>query len=321
MSSEWMRRRLAGITGTDIAAILGYHPYKNALDVWAEKTGRIKPKDLSDREDVHWGNVLEPVVLGEMARRTGREIISPDKAEGIQADYLALDHEGELKFMFSRPDRPRLLCTPDAITTAWKPLPWSEGAMKERTGLGLVEAKTTNAYGLKAWEDGAPLYHQIQAGYNAAVMGLSWNTVTGLVGGQTLLTYDYGLSEERGAWLLNRAQAFWDAHVETDLEPRITRASEIETWRALHPDDNGITVTLDPASWQARDRFLQNLKAQAKTIKKEIADIEAEIKGILGDCTYAEIPGAATYSLKTQERGEHVVKASKFRVLRRRSSK
>lgn len=38
--SEFLARRMAGIGGSDIAAVLGLSPYKTALQLWMEKTGR-----------------------------------------------------------------------------------------------------------------------------------------------------------------------------------------------------------------------------------------------------------------------------------------
>ena len=57
--SPWLERRLRGITGTDVAAILGIHKYRSALDVWGEKTGRLPAPDLGDSEAVYWGIRLE----------------------------------------------------------------------------------------------------------------------------------------------------------------------------------------------------------------------------------------------------------------------
>ena len=46
-SDEWLNWRSLGVTATDIPVILGLSPYKTVWQLWAEKTGRINPPDLS----------------------------------------------------------------------------------------------------------------------------------------------------------------------------------------------------------------------------------------------------------------------------------
>ena len=54
--------RIGFIGSSDISVILGLNPFKTMLQLWAEKTGVVKPKDLSDNEAVEWGTRLERVV-------------------------------------------------------------------------------------------------------------------------------------------------------------------------------------------------------------------------------------------------------------------
>lgn len=317
-ASPWLERRMRGITGTDVAAILGCHPYRSALDVWAEKTGRLVPEDLDDREDVYWGNRLESIVLDEYARRTGRLMLGPEEWSFEGAELLRLPHsDGTVRNMLARIDAPHLLCTPDAAAAAWEPLPWEE-EQDELEGSGIVEAKTGNAYVMKSWAEDAPLYHQVQAGFNAAVASLSWFSMTGLLGGQRHLTYDYKLEAAAAEGLLRAADEFWVNHVLADVEPPVKNDFSSDAWKRLHPTDDGTTIELDTATWQATDAHLQAMQAESKELEKEIANIKARIRGAIGDASVAIIPGCAQYSLKAQERKEYVVKASTSRVLRRK---
>jgi putative phage-type endonuclease len=61
------RRRLGA---TDIAAVLGYHPHRTALDVWLEKTGRVTPDPLSGWP-IARGNALEKPLLAQWAAQDG----------------------------------------------------------------------------------------------------------------------------------------------------------------------------------------------------------------------------------------------------------
>lgn len=60
--------RRKGIGGSDVAAVLGVHPYRTAHDVWLEKFALVE-RELG--EAALWGRVVEPAILDEYARREG----------------------------------------------------------------------------------------------------------------------------------------------------------------------------------------------------------------------------------------------------------
>lgn len=71
------------IGGTDVAALIGRHPYKTALDVWLEKTGRVPPPD--ENAAMEWGKRLEPAVAQAFSEKTGLQIV---KAEPFVDGFL-----------------------------------------------------------------------------------------------------------------------------------------------------------------------------------------------------------------------------------------
>ena len=52
---EWTALRSTTIGGSDAAAILGLNPYKSPYALWAEKTGKVIPEDISQKEAVRLG--------------------------------------------------------------------------------------------------------------------------------------------------------------------------------------------------------------------------------------------------------------------------
>lgn len=56
---EWLRFRKSGIGGSDASAILGCNPYKSAMELWEEKTGRKEPKKVSSAGAVQYGKDAE----------------------------------------------------------------------------------------------------------------------------------------------------------------------------------------------------------------------------------------------------------------------
>lgn len=72
LSPAQLAIRREGITATDVAAIVGVHPYRTALDVWLEKTGQAKP--FAGNVRTKWGELLEPVIRDDFAERHGLRV-------------------------------------------------------------------------------------------------------------------------------------------------------------------------------------------------------------------------------------------------------
>ena len=55
------------IGGSEAGAVCGVDPFRSAVRVWLEKTGRAEP--VEDTEAMAWGRALEPVIVAELKRR------------------------------------------------------------------------------------------------------------------------------------------------------------------------------------------------------------------------------------------------------------
>ena len=71
---EWLKARRNSIGGSDAACILGLNPYNSAYSLWCEKTGKIVPEDISDKEAVRLGNDLEQYVAERFMEATGKKV-------------------------------------------------------------------------------------------------------------------------------------------------------------------------------------------------------------------------------------------------------
>ena len=58
-SEDWHELRSKGIGGSDAASVVGMNQYRNNVELWQLKTGRIEPDDLSDNEAVIFGSKAE----------------------------------------------------------------------------------------------------------------------------------------------------------------------------------------------------------------------------------------------------------------------
>ncbi len=69
---EWLEQRRKSIGGSDAAAIVGLSKWASPYSVWAEKTGRIPPKE--DSEAMRIGRDLEDYVARRWMDETGKRV-------------------------------------------------------------------------------------------------------------------------------------------------------------------------------------------------------------------------------------------------------
>lgn len=71
---EWLESRRKAIGGSDAGAILGLSQYNSPYALWAEKTGKYIPEDITDKESVRLGNDLEQYVADRFMEATGKKV-------------------------------------------------------------------------------------------------------------------------------------------------------------------------------------------------------------------------------------------------------
>ena len=57
--TDWLEKRKNYIGGSDASAVVGMNPYKSNVELWLEKTGKVVPKDISDKPYVKYGTEAE----------------------------------------------------------------------------------------------------------------------------------------------------------------------------------------------------------------------------------------------------------------------
>jgi len=71
--TEWLKLRRRGIGGSDVAGILGVSKWKTPRDIWLSKIETGEPDDSPSVQQMI-GTALEPYVLDQYARQTGRHV-------------------------------------------------------------------------------------------------------------------------------------------------------------------------------------------------------------------------------------------------------
>ena len=71
---EWRDQRRKTIGGSDAGTILGLNQFDSPYNLWAIKTGKIIPEDISDKEAVRLGHDLEQYVADRFMEETGLKL-------------------------------------------------------------------------------------------------------------------------------------------------------------------------------------------------------------------------------------------------------
>jgi putative phage-type endonuclease len=243
---EWLKARMSGIGGSDAAAIIGLNPWATPYTVWADKTGRIPPKE--DNEIMRQGRDLEQYVADRWMEETGKKCRRRTK-------------------ILSNPDYPFALANVDR---------WVNG---ENAGL---ECKTTSIMNLKKFKGGEfPETYYCQCVHYMAVTGADRWYLGVLVLSQGFHTFVIERDEDEIKALMDAERDFWK-HVESDTPPPVDGLDPTtDAINTIYDKTNGDAIDLFGAE-PTIQQYLQ-LKAQIKDLEAEKERIEQSLKEDLKD--------------------------------------
>lgn len=286
-SSRWLAERKHHVGASEVAAVLGVSPWSSGYDVWARKTGRI-PADLANpeaEERMQWGTLLEPTILAETERRTGRRVVPAPQDVHVLHPRVAV-----------------LSCTPD-------------GYVEDD---GLAECKTSLGYGARqVWEEGVPLHYQIQVQQQLAVTGRAYGLLAVLRTGPVLELHRIERHEGAIAMIEEVIPEWWERHVVADIPPPVdAHPATVRALEALHRGSISGVIDL-PDESEEWARLLEDIKAKRTQLDEDERAVKAQIKAAIGAAEAGRLPGGGGWTWRVVERKEHTVKASSHRELRR----
>lgn len=281
---EWLGHRASGIGASEAADLLGWG-WGSPLELYSRKVGALA--EIEDTEAMWWGRELE----SKVAQRYGM----------VSSRW----HEMEGKLIRST-EFPFALATLDAWTRdAPDARPWP------------LEIKTASAFLAESWENGPPPAYVAQIHWQMMVTGAPKATVACLLGGQRLVWCDVERDAGVVDRLLSAGSEMWERIQRRDPPP--PGAADGQLLGRLFPRDDGSSVALGEDIADLA-HGLPQLEVEAKDLNAEIERRRNHIKAALGEHTAGRLPDGTVYTWKTQSRAEHVVKASTFRVLRRKEA-
>ena len=288
---EWLKARRKGFGASEAASIMGCG-FQTPLELWAHKVGAVPEPDLGKLEHVHFGNVLESTIAEQYAteRYAGRPVTR--SAELLRSNSY----------------------------------PWAQATLDYWTihpehGAIPLEIKTATEFRSEDWAEGPPEKYVWQVQHQMFVTGTRCASIACLIGGRQLVWCDVTRDEFMIEREIEAATILWQRVKDGNPPPPDGSPAARTILNALYPtDDPDKEITLGH-EFIALDVRLEEAKEAENTARSAKAEAENLIWAEMEDAQIAWLPDGTKFTLKTQERKEHVVKASSFRVLRRKAPK
>jgi putative phage-type endonuclease len=232
---------------SEVAAAAGLNPWQTPLDLFLQKTGQVPRPDLSQKDAVLFGELLEDVVANEFARRSGLE---------VRRDSREFAHP-KLPFLRGHIDR---------------------RIVGRRAGLECKTAgiRMASEFG-DSGTDEVPPHYLVQCAAYMAVTGFDEWHLAVLIAGNDFRTYRIPRDEELVAAVEARARAFWDA-VQTGQPPAAVTAADV---RALYKQDEGTEVVATAEIAEAC-ASLAAAKAQIKAAETLEEALATQVQSFMG---------------------------------------
>jgi putative phage-type endonuclease len=183
---EWFAARRAGITASEIAAVLGLSPYESPFSLYWRKKGVVG--EQPDDPAMRWGRRLEQHIRDEFRERH-------------QNDFMVFGAG-----LYAHTDRPWQMASPDGLIVDLSSNDW------DLAPIAGLECKTTGSW--DGWgDDGTdqiPIHIRCQVVWQADVLGVPCVYVP-VVNGRTYREYVVEADPQDALVMRCKAQAFLDA--------------------------------------------------------------------------------------------------------------
>ena len=266
---EWVALRQKGIGGSDAGALLGLNNYKSPYALWCEKTGKIVPEDISDREAVRLGNDLEDYVAKRFTEATGKKV--------RRCNYTLKN--SDYPFAHANLDRE---------------------VIGEKAGL---ECKTTSSYEIlqQCREGNYPASWYCQMTHYMMVTGLEKFYLAVCCFSHGFFYFEISRNEAEIEALAAAEEEFWDKVV-NDTPPELDGTqSSMEALSVIVGDSNDNRGSIDLTAVGAALAIYSNTDAQIKELTKTRDQYKAQIMEFMADAPKGSYE-KYTVSFKTQTR-------------------
>lgn len=253
--------RSSGISGTDIAALVGLSPHKTAFGVYCEKVGI--PVEVEQTDRMKMGKLLEPVVVKLYEQQTGERV----------------DWWGDRTIR--HPSQDIVIGTPDGFVRPHNGVAIVADATFTQPGF---EAKTAGLDQAWRWGEGdfVPQEYLLQVQWYMLLTGRNRWLVACLIGGDVFKVFELAADEQLQGMLLQRAQKFWRDHVEKRNPPDIDSSDAATAYlRRTYPHSSG---AMREANTRERELMAACVRAkqELKVVKSTSEMLENQLRDAIG---------------------------------------
>ena len=243
---DWLSHRQKSIGGSDASAIIGFNSYSSPYTVWADKLGKIPPKE--DNEAMRLGRDLEDYVAKRWTEETGKKVKRENNII-INPDYP-----------FAHANVDRLVVGEDA---------------------GL-ECKTTSVLNLKKFKNGEypPTYYAQCMHYMMVTGAKRWHLAV-LILGVEFKKFTIERDEEEIKALAKSEEAFWEL-VKKQTPPMADGSdSTTDTIKTIYAESDGSSVSL--MAYESSLKQYMDIGKQIKELENMQKEIGNHIKTFMGN--------------------------------------
>lgn len=250
---DWLEARRKGIGGSDIAAIMGLHPYKSRYDVYASKLG-IEDDDSEDNFLMKFGRDVEPLIGKWFSEDTGLEVRRETKmGQHPDFDFVL----GNVDFMIEESE--------------------------QFEGQGILECKSTSYWVLKNIDEEIPMYWYLQNQWYQMIFGTNFGYVSYLYD-RNLEHKLYEANAEIQEKMLEAAYDFWHNHVLAEEPPKSLKKEVVDKiYSDVVKKDYKEVDDETYALVESNALRLNEIKSEIKELEAEKEELESEIKYEIGD--------------------------------------
>lgn len=266
--------RMKYLGGSDIAAILGVSPWKNIVDLWADK---IKPRigDGQNAAAKRRGHRLEPYIIDMIREEHGLEIVHRNER------YIDAD------------------------------VPFFAAEIDAETAHENIEIKTVHPFKAKEWgdigTDSLPLHYVAQVQWGLGIRHRNVCRVFALIGDE-LKPYTVERDDELIRVMRDQAIDFWTQYVVPQKMPPINyeAANVLDTLKRLYPGTDGtvIAATDMHEHWRA---VYETASEMVKKYEGIIDGAKAHLLAEMGNACAIEFDDGRAFTRKEVKKKAYTV--------------
>lgn len=260
---EIKKKRLTGIGGSEVPAILGMNKYSSPYRVWAIKTGR--EDSFVGNKYTTAGTILESAVVEFFSRETEYRII---KASAKQKVFV----HPKVSFAIGMPDR---------------------FYFSNRVGRGILECKTTQQS-----LDEVPDSWFAQLQWYLGIVGLYYGGIAWLEHGLEFKYKEYEYDADFFDFMLAEVTKFWENHIVKDVPPD---PINIDDLIARYPQHiSGKTIDAPYEIVRAHTE-LKEIREQIKKLETRETELSDAVKMAMKDSERVVSRGETLFSWKASK--------------------